>query len=163
MPIFAEVKRQKNSAQIICAAHVSRHAHRTSLPHNVQFGKRKNLTRMSIAPSIVTIEAEYYFAMDRQVSSIQFLPGRLAPLLASPVHVTRGIPVQPSLDIARVCSSRGRSSVKNLTSVENRSYLVRSVRGTKRICFISGEQGLACPEFRPCRNAANPSRGVQRK
>ena len=37
-------------------------------------------------------------------------------------------------------SSREGLSVKNLTSVENRSYLVRSVRGTRRTCFISGEQ-----------------------
>jgi hypothetical protein len=42
-------------------------------------------------------------------------------ILASTFHLTRGIPVQPSLDIARVGSSRGRSSVKNLTSGENRS------------------------------------------
>ena len=99
-----------------------------------------------------------YFVTPQSLGS-----GPSPAILASPFHLTKGIPVQPSLDIARVGSSRGRSSVKNLTSGENRSYLVSSVRGTRRTCFISGERGLVCPEFKPCRNAPNPSRGVQRK
>src|SRR5204862_7832111 len=65
--------------------------------------------------------------------------------------------VQGFLDIASLGSYRGRSSVRNLTSGEKRSYLAKSVKGTKRICVISGEQGLVCPEFRLCRNFAKPS------
>ena len=86
-----------------------------------------------------------------------------SPFPASPVRITGANPIQPCLDIARRGSCRGRSSVKNLTSDENRSYLVKSARGTKRICSISGERGLVCPDFRLRRNASNPSRGAHRK
>ena len=66
-------------------------------------------------------------------------------------------------NVARAGSSLGRSSFKNLRSVENMSYLVNSGKGTNRIFLISGDRGRMCPELSLARKIAKPSCGAQRK